>query len=124
MGTRVMEELGGAVDAGPDHVEVVGLDDLLAPTAGGESPGRGVAVDLTAILLRSSVRSPSAAVTGSVGTDETSVWYVADGEGRLVEAPASEDAEVSVLVRSRVSREPAWKAVLRDLLGVQADHLG
>ena len=39
------------------------------------SASGGIAVDLTAILLKSNIKSPPAAVTRSVASDETTSWY-------------------------------------------------
>jgi hypothetical protein len=89
-------------DAEPQYVEVVGLDQIAVPLASG-SPSGGMAVDLTAILLKSGITMPSAAVTRNVARDETTSWYVADSNGHFVASGApGTDAEISMLIRTPV----------------------
>lgn len=79
----------------------------------------GVAVDLTAILLKSSICSPDAAVTGSVDDDPTTRWYVfGDDTGFTVTDQVHDEAEVVLLVRTPPAKQPAWHELLRDYLHV------
>ena len=75
----------------------------------------GVLVDLNAVVLKGSIRSPLAAIARTANEDETSHWYVpgSTGElGRVTVLPA--DVEVSLLVRTSEPNEPAWHRLLRD----------
>jgi uncharacterized protein (TIGR04141 family) len=106
-----------AEEALPQPVDGLDLDDVTASVLGEQM--NGIAVDLTAILIKTTIPSPSAAVTGSVDQDTSTSWYVADSNGSFV--PSTEpgpNAEITLLVRSPVTREPAWRALLRVWLGV------
>lgn len=94
--------------------------DEVAPVSGPAQPEEGgVAVDLTAILLKSAIRSPDAAVTESVDDDPTARWYMfGDDTGFTVTDQLPDEAEVVLLVRTPPAREPAWHVLLRDYLRV------
>jgi uncharacterized protein (TIGR04141 family) len=84
---------------------------------GGSSAG--ILVDLNAVLLKPTVRSPHSAVTDSVNEDETTKWYVLGTAGTLVrtDRPPVDD-DVALLVRRPRGKEPAWHELLRDYLEV------
>lgn len=108
----------------PQSAEFVDFDQMAEPMAFDSLAAGGIAVDLTAILLKPTVTSASDAVTHSVARDETSSWYVADGDGHFVESTApGSDAEISLLIRTPVISEPAWKTLLRERLGVDEGQL-
>jgi uncharacterized protein (TIGR04141 family) len=104
------EGLPGASDPGHDPAET---------SADSGNRNVGVLVDLNVVLLRSTVRSPHAAVTDSVDEDETSRWYVLAETGKLVhtDRPPIED-DVALLVRTPRGKEPAWHELMRDHLRV------
>ena len=85
----------------------------------GGSGSAGMLVDLNAVLLKSTVRSPHSAVTDSVDEDETTRWYVLGPAGTFVrtDKPPAED-DVSLLVRRPRGKEPAWRELLRDYFKV------
>ena len=114
-----------SADAEPQSVGVLDLDLMSLPLVVSGSPSEGIAVDLTAILLKSNIKSPSAAVTRSVASDDSTSWYAADGNGRLVESktPPGADTEITLLIRTPVISEPAWKTLLRERLGVDGVQL-
>jgi uncharacterized protein (TIGR04141 family) len=92
--------------------------DIYSRLAAGDG-GTGVAVDLTAVLLRESVLAPADALTTSVDEDETARWYVVNDGGRFVQSADSPvEAEVMLLVRTPEGQEPAWHRLLRDQLHV------
>ena len=108
----------------PQHVADEELVQLAQPTADGRASGSPVLVDLTAILLKPGLASPAAAVTASVDRDDTTTWLIADDDGQFRAAAApSPDVEISLLIRTPVTREPAWQTLLSDRLGLAEEFL-
>jgi uncharacterized protein (TIGR04141 family) len=86
------------------------------PQDGGEE---GVEVSLNAVLLKRTIRSPAAAVTGSVEDDPSTRWHVLVGDDGFAEVDAPpEAADVVLLVRRPAAKEPAWHVLFRDILKV------
>ena len=95
------------------------LVPVAAPLTSDRRDEAGVAVDLTALLLKPTVMSPATAVTASVDADETTRWFVAGADTTFTQATGPTlDAQLVLLVRAPVANEPEWQVLLRDQLHV------
>jgi uncharacterized protein (TIGR04141 family) len=107
-----------AADPGP-HLPPAPGNGRAPAAVPAEPADPGVAVDLTALLLKGWVRSPDMAVTGSVDDDPTTRWYTfADETGFTQVGSLPAGPEVALLVRTPAARQPAWHVLLRDYLHV------
>lgn len=99
-------------------IEVVPADRRVGNAGMPEDRGEdSVAVDLTAVLLKRTIRFPASAVTGSVEDDPSSRWYVLVGEGGFAEIDVPpEGSDIVLLVRTPAAKDPAWHVLFRDIL--------
>ncbi len=100
--------------------EAVPADRRVGEASKPEDRGEeGIAVSLTAVLLKRTIRSPASAVTGSVEDDPSARWYVPVGDAGFAEVDVPpEGADIVLLVRTPAAKEPAWHVLFRDVLKV------